>query len=97
MPYVPIKLPAGISRPGTLYDARGRWYDASLVRWHEGAMQPVGGWSALGSVPGAVRGALAWRGPSDVPRLALGTSGGAYVYTEGGAVSTVTPGGFTPG
>jgi len=41
---VPLRIPPGIARPGTVYDTRGRWYDASLVRWHEGAMGPVGGW-----------------------------------------------------
>lgn len=44
---LPLKLPPGISRPGTKYDARGRWYDSSLVRWHEGTMQPIGGWQPL--------------------------------------------------
>lgn len=44
MPNVPLKLPPGMSRPGTVYDARGRWYDGNLVRWYDGVLQPIGGW-----------------------------------------------------
>jgi hypothetical protein len=45
---VPLNLPPGVFRPGTRYDARGRWFDANLVRWYENAMRPVGGWDAVG-------------------------------------------------
>lgn len=41
---IALRIPPGISRPGTKYDSKGRWYDASLVRWNERAMGPVGGW-----------------------------------------------------
>ena len=66
MALLPLDLPPGIVRPGTPYQAKGRWYDGTLVRWHEGALQPVGGWSALAGtdatkVGGPVRGMLAWR------------------------------------
>lgn len=47
MPYVPVRLPPGVFRNGTLYQAKGRWYAADLVRWREGAMQPIGGWSRV--------------------------------------------------
>ena len=49
--YVRLKLPPGVSRPGTVYDARGRWYDTQLVRWYGGREQPVlqavKGWQPL--------------------------------------------------
>lgn len=41
---IPIKLPPGYKRTGTIYDAKGRWYTGNLVRWREGVMQPIGGW-----------------------------------------------------
>lgn len=40
----PLKLPPGVSRPGTKYDSRGRWFDSSHIRWHEKTMGAVGGW-----------------------------------------------------
>jgi hypothetical protein len=49
---VPLTLPPGVVRPGTAFKAKGRWYDAHLVRWHEGAMRPVGGWTLLGQGAG---------------------------------------------
>ena len=41
---VPLKIPPGIYGNGTEYQGAGRWITASLVRWHEGSMGPVGGW-----------------------------------------------------
>lgn len=48
MTFVPITLPPGVAKPGTKYDARGRWYDTNLVRWHQGVMQPIPGWQIEG-------------------------------------------------
>jgi hypothetical protein len=88
MPYIPLRLPPGVVKPGTKYDARGRWYDASLVRWHEGAMQAIGGWRPVqllsGSVavdlvlPAAARGAYSWRTNTQAPHIAFGTPTGVY-------------------
>ena len=47
MTYIPIKLPPGIVRGANPDDAPGRWYDGSLVRWREGVMEPIGGWSKI--------------------------------------------------
>ena len=47
MTLFPLKLPPGMSRHGTVYDAKGRWFTGNLVRWYEGVMQPVGGWQTL--------------------------------------------------
>jgi hypothetical protein len=44
---IKLKLPPGVYRNGTEYQSMGRWYDADLVRWIEGAMQPVGGWQKI--------------------------------------------------
>lgn len=106
MPLVPLTLPPGIVKPGTQYDARGRWYDASLVRWHEGAMQAIGGWRPLqylaGSTPtdlslgDAARGIHAWRSNSQVPHLAFGTYNKAYAYVSG-TLTEITPASFTAG
>lgn len=42
-----LDIPPGLYRNGTQFQSRGRWYDGSLVRWHGGATQPVGGWSQI--------------------------------------------------
>ena len=47
MALVELRLPAGVARNGTEYQNKGRWIDAQLVRWFEGTMRPVGGWTPL--------------------------------------------------
>ena len=47
MALFPLKIPSGFVRPGTKYDAQGRWYDGTLIRWHDGVMQAIGGWQIL--------------------------------------------------
>jgi len=68
---VPIDMLPGVYHNGTRYQAQNRWYLASLVRWYEGVMRPVGGWSQLKDtaginvqVAGFPRGMHAWRGNS---------------------------------
>ena len=46
MALIPLKLPAGFYRTGTDLDAAGRWRDGSLVRWRNGSLRPIGGWTA---------------------------------------------------
>lgn len=47
MAMLPLKIPLGVARNGTEYQNAGRWYDAQLVRWFEGTLRPVGGWTPL--------------------------------------------------
>lgn len=101
--YLQLKFPPGMSRPGTVYDARGRWYGGNLVRWFNGVMQAWGGWAALlygtGSVLDLgepVRGMHAWRRNTGAPLLAIGTPTKLYIY-GGSSLSDKTPGGFTTG
>lgn len=39
-----LRLPPGVYKNGTRYQAKNRWYDANGVRWYEGIMGPIGGW-----------------------------------------------------
>jgi len=106
MPYIPLKLPPGLMRNGTKYQAKGRWYDADLVRWNSGAMMAVGGWQKVMTTTGGtadidlsavIRGALAWRANSQKPWLALGTNAKAYSFSEG-VLDEITPAsGYTAG
>jgi hypothetical protein len=47
MPYIPLQLPPGVVKNGTKYQSKNRWFAADLVRWYEGAMQPISGWSQI--------------------------------------------------
>jgi hypothetical protein len=53
MKYLKLSVPSGVKWHGTAYQCEGRWYDANLMRWDQGAMLPVGGWvTFLDSKPG---------------------------------------------
>ena len=97
--YIPIKLPPGIYRNGTEYQAAGRWYDANLVRWYENTLRPVGGWRKRSSqqTTGMCRGFLNWRDNSATRHTALGTHSKLYAMSESGTIKDITPIGFTAG
>lgn len=99
MALLPIKLPPGIYRNGTELDASGRWYDANLVRWNEGAMVPVGGWERRGSfsLTGKCRAILTWKTNTGVRFAGLGTSSKLYAMTQSSVLVDITPVGFTAG
>lgn len=99
MALIPIQLPAGQFRNGTDLQSQGRWRDASLVRWHEGAMMPVGGWRQRGdvSISGVVRGMIAWKDNGQNRFMAFGTHDSLFVMEEDNDVYDITPTGFTSG
>lgn len=99
-----LKLPPGLYRNGTRYQAKGRWYDANLVRFYEGAVRPVQGWrvafdadgNAMPALAGVPRAALGWRSATGVPLLAVGTTEKLYVIKDG-VTYDITPEDFNPG
>jgi len=97
--FVTVDLPPGISRTGTTYKSRGRWYDANLMRWFAGALGPVGGWAvhSTSAVSGKARAILTWRDNNRTARAAIGTHTGLYVMSLAGVVSDITPTGFSAG
>lgn len=99
MALVPIKIPPGVYRNGTELQASGRWYDANLVRWHNGTMRPIGGWSIRNSTAtnGFPRTTIGWRANDGVRRLGVGTNTKLYSMTAAGALVDITPVGFVPG
>lgn len=97
---VPLSIPAGVYANGTTYEGKGRWVSASLVRWAEGAMGPIGGWSLRSSaaaMSGAARAMLAWKDNSGVRWIAVGTHSNLYIRTESDALHDITPTGFVTG
>ncbi len=95
----PINIPPGVWRNGTQYQAAGRWYDANLVRWVQGVMRPMGGWTArTGSAfTGKARGIITWRKNDGTRMIAVGTSSKLYHVSESATITDITPGTFTAG
>jgi hypothetical protein len=96
---VPVDIPPGISRNGTRYQTRGRWYDANLIRWVEGVMRPVGGWTRVGTTaPGAkIRTLFPWASNGGSRWLCVPTAGTLLVTKADGVYYNITPAGFTQG
>lgn len=99
MALIPLQLPPGILRNGTEYEQSNRWRDASLIRWHNNSMRPVGGFitrvsSAFAAAP---RGLHAWRDNSDGTQIAAGTYQKLYYVNASSTVFDITPSGFVSG
>ena len=98
----PLRLPPGVFRNGTKYQSKGRWYEANLVRWSEGVMMPIGGWSQIQTSTGGVdvtdpiRGIMIWRDDSGGVRILYGTKDKVYTYAAG-VETDVTITGLTAG
>lgn len=99
MTLIPLDLPPGVRRGGTDFESVGRWRDASLVRWHEGIMQPVGGWRDRGitAITDPARGAISWADNAGDRWLSAGTYDTLYAVTASGALHDITPVGLTTG
>lgn len=98
MALLPITLPPGVYRNGTAFQASGRWRDASLVRWTDGTMQPIGGWTTrvtMAAYP--IRGAISWRDLGGDRYIAGGTYAGLLVASASGTVTDITIAGLTVG
>lgn len=96
---IPLELPPGIYANGTDLQASNRWLDASLVRWTEGTMRPVGGWATktASTVTDVPRGALAWQDNNGDRWLAIGGFSELNVMNASGTIKAITPVGLTSG
>ena len=98
MPLIPLKIPAGVYANGTDYQSSGRWHDSNLIRWSEGVMSPIGGWSQRVVMDDSPpRGVLGWRDLSGDRWLAAGTADKLIVATAAGVTTDITPAGLTVG
>ena len=110
--YIPLEFQPGLWKNGTLYQARGRWFDADLMRWSVGGLGPVGGWRTWGFATypvrikadigtdddtGPGRTSLTWMDNRFRRWLAVGSAGKLYVYRDDAVLYDITPSGFTPG
>lgn len=105
--FVPLNLPPGLAKNGTVYQNRNRWINGNLIRFYEGTIRPVGGWSlarttadAEVQVAGKPRCSYAWRKNDGTTWLSVGTVGTAttklYAFS-GGVLTDITPGGLVDG
>jgi len=80
----------------------GRWFASQLVRWSEGAMQPIGGWARVQDTTGdidldaRIASLFAWKDNAFAAYLLAGTPGTVSVLT-GGELTDLTIAEFTPG
>src|SRR5262245_22536594 len=100
MPLLPLQMPPGVFRSGTEYQAKGRWYDAHLVRWYDSkVLGPVLGWvqKSTSAVLGTPRAIVTWRANDGFRRAAVGTHSKLYAMASDGVLSDITPAAFTSG
>ena len=106
MSLLPVKIPPGFFRNTTQYEAKQRWHKGNLVRFSEGRLRPIGGWSRLaatrllktdGTTVDPVRGMYSWRMANGARYLVVGTTQGLRVWDGEGAgesnppLYTITP------
>ena len=93
MALIALNIPNGQYRNGTEYQSMNRWRDANLVRWHDNALRPIGGWRQRGTVniSGTARGMLSWEDNSGVRRIALGTYNKLYFLSSVNALTDISP------
>lgn len=99
MALIPINIPPGVFRNGTELQSAGRWYDVNLVRWTEGAMEPVGGWEKRDTsiLTGKCRGLITWKTNTNVRFAGLGTPSKLYAMTQSNNLVDITPVGLVAG
>ena len=99
MAYIKLELPPGVFNHGTDYQSAGRWNYANLVRWMNGSIRPIGGWTLRNeeATTEAPRGCHGWIDNMYDPHIALGSYKKLYAISSGGFVTDITPSGFTEG
>lgn len=103
-----LDFPPGINANGTEYSRRGNWIDGSRVRWHDGAIRPIGGWSPFGTNTGPLdpltstqetevfRAALSYKLNDGTGMFVAGSNEGLKAWSRGTkTVYDITPADFT--
>lgn len=95
MALLPVTPPAGIVKNGTDYANKGRWVDGNLVRFENGYLKPIGGWSKLKTtaLDGEPIGMYAYKDNLGASVLAVGTRQKVYVLYDN-TWTDITPSGF---
>ena len=95
MALYPITPPAGIVKNGTDYANKGRWVDGDLVRFENGYLKPIGGWTYFRNttLTGTPIGMYSYRANNGNQVLAVGTREKVYVFYND-TWTDITPSGF---
>lgn len=93
-----VTLPPGIVRSSTRYGVKGRYFDAQMVRFHEGKPQRWGGWEKLiaSSLTQPARGVLAWLANDGTRFIAFGTADKLWLINDD-TLYDITPVGLPAG
>jgi len=99
MALIPLELPPGIHRNGTDFESSNRWRDASLIRWHDGSLRPVGGWTSrkTSAFADAPRAMISWFDNSNNSYLAGGSYNKLIYINPSHTLYDITPSGLTSG
>lgn len=92
MPVQALKVPPGVELQETPLLAEAAWIQSQLIRFKDGMLQKLGGWTQLiaQALIGTCRGMFTWEDFAAVNYLIMGTEQRLTVYTFG-ALSDVTP------
>ena len=92
MPFVPIKIPPGVVRLATPLQSKGRYWDANLIRWRNGKLQPVGGWQKIiaDALSSVCRTVFSWTNNIGLKYVAFGCEGNFQVM-ESETLIDITP------
>jgi len=99
MALIPLQLPPGVHRNGTDFESSNRWRDASLVRWHDGSMRPVGGWTSrkTSAFADAPRAMISWLDNTSNTKLAGGSYNKLIYINPLHTLYDITPSALTSG
>lgn len=99
MAYIPIKLKPGFYKNGTEFEGSNRWRDGSLVRWLDGSLRPIEGWTerktSFSNYP--IRGMHTWQANDGSAWIAAGSANELIVMTGSGTSYDITPDDLAPG
>ena len=92
MSWQSLRLVPGLDAERTPSLLEGRFTSASLVRWREGLVEKIGGWTPFYSsaLDAKIRELRAWQSLNNVKILAVGTETNLDVIANG-ALQTLTP------
>lgn len=104
---MPLNFKAGLYMNATSYGQKARWADGNRVRWHNGAMRPVGGWIPKTDYAGTLippltadtvnetfRDGYSWVDNANTRRSAFGSNDGIKILQPDETIFDATPAGF---
>lgn len=94
---VPFSIPSGVVRGSTNRMSPGRWISSNGIRFSQGVMQPLRGWSRMTStaLAGVPRVVMGWNSNGDFKYYGVHTTTNIY-YMLGSDVIDITPSDYVP-